>query len=105
MNRKVIPSPTTDKVDKKLTPGIRIAIVEKIKQQLIIKRKSINLVYLNKLIDYSMVFPFYQGLNPLLNGKSNKDAPLSSGRSILARGSRGPGPGPWAPARQNASTN
>ena len=42
MNRKVIPRPTTDKVDKKLTPGIRIAIVEKIKQQLIIKRKSIN---------------------------------------------------------------
>ena len=70
-----------------------------------IKRKSLNLVYLNKLIDYSMVFPFYQGLNPLLNGKSNKDVPLSCGRSILARGSRGPGPGPWAPARQNASTN
>ena len=27
---------------------------------------------LNKLIDYSMAFPFYQWLNPLLNGKSNK---------------------------------
>ena len=49
------------------------------------KNKIINLVYLNKLIDYSMAFPFYQGLNPLLNGKSNKDTPLSSGRSILVR--------------------
>ena len=26
----------------------------------------------DELIDYSMGFPFYQGLNPLLNGKSNK---------------------------------
>ena len=61
--------------------------------------------YLNELIDYSMGFPFYQRLNPLFNGISNKDAPLSSGRSILVSRSRGPGPGPWAPARQNASTN
>ena len=41
--------------------------------------------YLNELIDYSMGFPFYQRLNPLFNGISNKDTPLSSGRSILAR--------------------
>ena len=47
--------------------------------------------YLNELIDYSMGFPFYQRLNPVFNGKSNKDAPLSSGRSILARGAQGPG--------------
>ena len=59
------------------------------------------IVYLNELIEYSMGFPFYQRLNPLFTGISNKDAPLSSGRSILARGSRGPGPGPWAPARMD----
>ena len=43
-----------------------------------------------------MGFPFYQGLNPLLNGRFNKDTPLSSGRSILARegGSPGGPPGP-----------
>ena len=41
--------------------------------------------YLNELIDYSMGFPFYQRLNPLFSGISNEDAPLSSGRSILAR--------------------
>ena len=62
--------------------------------------------YLNELIDYSMGFPFYQRLNPLFNGISNKDAPLSSGRSILARGSRGPGQVPGRrQKRQNASTN
>ena len=44
--------------------------------------------YLNELIDYSMGFPFYQRLNPLFNGISNEDAPLSSGRSILAREAR-----------------
>ena len=49
--------------------------------------------YLNELIDYSMGFPFYQRLNPLFNGISNKDAPLSSGRSILARPTQGPSPG------------
>ena len=38
--------------------------------------------YLNELIDYSMGFPFYQRLNPLFNGISNKDTPLSIGRSI-----------------------
>ena len=46
--------------------------------------------YLNELIDYSMGFPFYQRLNPLFNGISNEDAPLSSGRSILARPTQGP---------------
>ena len=49
--------------------------------------------YLNELIDYSMGFPFYQRLNPLFNGISNKDAPLSSGRSSLARPTQGPNPG------------
>ena len=39
--------------------------------------------YLNELIDYSMGFPFYQRLNPLFDGISNKDTPLSIGRSIL----------------------
>ena len=52
--------------------------------------------YLNGFLNSSLPFPLYQRLNPLFNGISNKDAPLSSGRSILARGSRGPGPGPWA---------
>ena len=51
---------------------------------------------LNRLIDYSMGFPFYQRLNPLFNGISNKDAPLSIGRSILAR-AQGLGPGWGAP--------
>ena len=51
------------------------------------------IVYLNELIDYSMGFPFYQRLNPLFNGISNKDAPLSSGRSILARPTKGPSRG------------
>ena len=46
--------------------------------------------HLNELIDYSMGFPFYQRLNPLFNGISNKDAPLSNGRSILARPTQGP---------------
>ena len=45
--------------------------------------------YLNELIDYAMGFPFYQRLNPLFNGISNKDAPLPSGRSILARPTQG----------------
>ena len=39
----------------------------------------------------SLPFPFYQQFNPLFNGIST---PLSIGRSILARGSLGPGPGP-----------
>ena len=52
--------------------------------------------YLNELIDYSMGFPFYQRLNPLFNGISNKDTPLSIGRSILAR-AQGWGPGWGAP--------
>ena len=42
--------------------------------------------YLNEFLNSSLPFPFYQRLNPLFNGISNKDAPLSSGRSILARG-------------------
>ena len=45
--------------------------------------------YLNELIDNSMGFPFYQRLNPLFNGISNKDDPLPSGRSILARPTQG----------------
>ena len=49
--------------------------------------------YLNELIDYSMGFPFYQRLNPLFNGISSKDAPLSSGRSILARPTQSHSPG------------
>ena len=40
-----------------------------------------------------MVFPFYQGLNPLLNGKSNKDTPLSSDRRRARAGPWG-GVGP-----------
>ena len=55
--------------------------------------------YLNGVLNASLSFPFYQRLNPFFNGISNEDAPLSSGRSILARGSRGPGPGPWAAAK------
>ena len=60
--------------------------------------------YLNELIDYSMGFPFYQRLNPLFNGISNEDTPLSIGRSILARWGPGTWPGAAGPARQNAST-
>ena len=60
--------------------------------------------YLNELIDYSMGFPFYQRLNPLFNGISNKDTPLSTGRSTLARWGPGTWPGAAGPARQNAST-
>ena len=41
--------------------------------------------YLNELIDYSMGFPFYQRWNPLFNGISDKDTPLSIGWSIFAR--------------------
>ena len=40
-----------------------------------------------------MGFPFYQGLNPLLNGKSNKDTPLSSDRRRARAGPWG-GVGP-----------
>ena len=59
------------------------------------KRKSL-IECLNKLIDYSMGFPFYQGLNPLLNGKSNKDTPLSSDRRRARAGPWG-GVGPLGP--------
>ena len=46
---------------------------------------------LNEILNFSLPFPFYQQFNPLFNGIST---PLSIGRSILARGSLGPGPGP-----------
>ena len=41
-----------------------------------------------------MGFPFYQGLNPLLNGESNKDTPLSSGLCLTRAG-------PWGGAASN----
>ena len=74
-------------------PDVQIFVFEGQFSSFLNERKSLNLVYLNKLIDYSMAFPFYQGLNPLLNGKSNKDTPLSSDRRRARAGPWG-GVGP-----------
>ena len=50
--------------------------------------------YLNELIDYSMGFPFYQGLNPLVDWIFNGFGLFLIRRSILAR----EGWGRWAGA-------
>ena len=68
--------------------------------------KILLIDYLNELIDFSMSFPFYRGLNPLFDELFNKDATLSIGRSIFARARVPLGRRPPARARaKNASTN
>ena len=55
------------------------------------------IVYLNELIEYSMGFPFYQQLNPLFNGISNKDTLYQLVEAFWRAGAQGPGPGPRDP--------
>ena len=69
----------------------------------VLNKMMSSIDYLNEFLNSSLPFPFYQRLNALFNGISNKDTPLSIGRSILARWGPGTWPGAAGPARQNAS--
>ena len=53
--------------------------------------------YLNEFLNSSLPFPFYQRLNPLFNGISNKNAPYQFVEAFWRAGAQGPGPGPRDP--------